>query len=143
MAAVAKAAQWAPRWRVVQQPNMNAPRLPSALQAARRESPSFNIKSPVNLWAKPSRHFSVTYQKPSRQQGDKAPSSGDGGHSNGTELPAFSLHGLGISRNMKLALVGILGIFGAMETWMYCKWIWQWCKGQADDEQTSKPVMGR
>ncbi|EFY94981.1 hypothetical protein X797_010519 [Metarhizium robertsii] len=142
MAAVAKAAQWAPRWRVVQHPNMNAPRLPSALQAARRESPCFNIKSPVNLWAKPSRHFSI-HQKPSRQQGDKAPAGEHGGHSNGTELPAFSLHGLGISRNMKLALVGILGIFGAMETWMYCKWIWQWCKGQADDEQTSKPVMGR
>ncbi|KAK9438585.1 hypothetical protein VB005_06731 [Metarhizium brunneum] len=142
MAAVAKAAQWAPRWRVVQHPNMNAPRLPSALQAARRESPPFNIKSPENLWAKPSRHFSI-HQKPSRQQGDKAPSGEHGGHSNGTELPAFSLHGLGISRNMKLALVGILGIFGAMETCMYGKWIWQWYKGQADDEQMSKPVIGR
>ncbi|KID83835.1 hypothetical protein MGU_08920 [Metarhizium guizhouense ARSEF 977] len=139
MAAVAKVAQWAPRWRVVQQPN--APKVASALQAATRESPFPNIKSPENWWAKPSRHFSVN-QTPSRQQGDKAPSGEHGGHSNGTELPAFSLQGLGISRNMKLALVGILCIFGAMETCMYGKWIRQWYKGQADDEQTSKPVSG-
>lgn len=57
---------------------------------------------------------------------------------NNPELPAFSLEGLGISRNMKLVIIGILCAFGTMETWMYCKWIWRWWKGEANGDQAGK-----
>ena len=45
------------------------------------------------------------------------------------ELPSLSFEGLGISRNMKFLLFGILGVFGTMETWVYCKWIYRWWYG--------------
>lgn len=46
------------------------------------------------------------------------------------ELPKFSLDGLGLGKNMKIFLVVVLCIFGTMETWFYCKAIWQWWKGE-------------
>lgn len=46
------------------------------------------------------------------------------------ELPKFSFEGLGISKNMKLFLIGILGVLGTIETWFWCKAIWRWYNGE-------------
>jgi hypothetical protein len=53
------------------------------------------------------------------------------------QLPGFSLAGLGISKNMRLLLIAILSVFGTIETWMYCKWIWSWWKGELKSEQSA------
>lgn len=45
------------------------------------------------------------------------------------ELPAFSLDGLGVSKNMKIALYTVLGIYGTIETWFWCKWAYHWWYG--------------
>ncbi|KAJ6439798.1 N-terminal binuclear Zn cluster-containing/DNA binding domain-containing protein [Purpureocillium lavendulum] len=42
--------------------------------------------------------------------------------------------GLGLSKNMKVFLIVVVSIFGTMETWMYCKAIWRWWKGGAEDK---------
>ncbi|KAI5459343.1 hypothetical protein BGZ63DRAFT_390744 [Mariannaea sp. PMI_226] len=49
--------------------------------------------------------------------------------------PAFSFEALGLSRNMKVFLIIILSIFGTLETWFYCKAIWQWWKGGSNREE--------
>ncbi|PGG98820.1 hypothetical protein AJ80_09457 [Polytolypa hystricis UAMH7299] len=50
------------------------------------------------------------------------------------EYPTFSLDSLGLSRNMKIFLIGILCVFGTMETWFWCKAIWRWWKGGEKEE---------
>lgn len=46
------------------------------------------------------------------------------------EMPAFSLSGLGLSKNMRIGLLVIISIFGTIETWFYCQAIWRWWKGK-------------
>lgn len=46
--------------------------------------------------------------------------------------PAFSFEALGVSKNMKIVLLGILSILGTIETWVWCKAIWYWWKGDSD-----------
>ncbi|PGH10503.1 hypothetical protein AJ79_05431 [Helicocarpus griseus UAMH5409] len=71
----------------------------------------------------------------SNKQAEKKSSSvGDGGGGDGRddsppEYPKFSLEGLGMSRNMKMVMYGLIGVLGTMETWFYCKAIWRWWKG--------------
>lgn len=48
----------------------------------------------------------------------------------GSDLPAFSLDTLGLSKNMKIFLFVLLSIFGTIETWIWCKAIWRWWKGE-------------
>ncbi|KAI9043040.1 uncharacterized protein KD926_004543 [Aspergillus affinis] len=50
------------------------------------------------------------------------------------ELPALNLDSLGLSKNMKIFLMVLLGIFGTMETYVYCRAIWRWWKGSGDGE---------
>lgn len=76
-------------------------------------------------------------QKPAKQPPIDPQSTGQNNDSNNPELPAFSLDGLGISKNMKLVIIGILCVFGTMETWMYCKWIWRWWKGEQNAESST------
>ena len=45
------------------------------------------------------------------------------------EYPPFSFEALGISRNMKLVIIGLLSVFGTLESWFWCKAIWRWWKG--------------
>jgi preprotein translocase subunit SecF len=45
-------------------------------------------------------------------------------------MPAFSLSGLGLSKNMRIGLLVIISIFGTIETWFYCQAIWRWWKGK-------------
>ncbi|KAL6407015.1 putative cutinase transcription factor 1 protein [Ilyonectria robusta] len=49
--------------------------------------------------------------------------------------PAFSFEALGVSKNMKIVLLGILTIFGTIETWVWCKAIWYWWKSDSDVEK--------
>lgn len=50
------------------------------------------------------------------------------------EYPKFSFEALGVSRNMKIALIVVLTIFGSIETWFWCRAIWQWWKGDQGQE---------
>ena len=53
-------------------------------------------------------------------------------------MPSFSLKDLGLSKNMRLVVIGIISVFGTMETWLYCKAIWRWWKsGEEEAKQTS------
>lgn len=45
-------------------------------------------------------------------------------------MPAFSLQGLGISKNMKMALIVLVSIMGTMETWTYYTWWRNWYYGE-------------
>ncbi|CAI6064835.1 unnamed protein product [Clonostachys chloroleuca] len=45
------------------------------------------------------------------------------------EMPSFNLNSLGLSKNMKILVLGIISIFGTIETWFWCKAIWRWWKG--------------
>ena len=45
------------------------------------------------------------------------------------QAPSFSFEGLGISRNMKIVLLVILGGFGSIETYFWCRAIWTWWVG--------------
>lgn len=98
-------------------------RIPNGVQYRARFSQPVMVRVALN-----SRTFSSHQPFRSEQKPvDKTQHNSQGNPS----LPAFSLDGLGISKNMKIALIGILCIFGTMETWVYCKWIWRWWK---DDE---------
>ena len=82
-----------------------------------------------------------TNKKPSGQQTDVPNAktfASQGTQANGNpELPKVSLDGLGLGKNMKVFLVVVLCIFGTMETWFYCKAIWQWWKGKTGVEKGS------
>ncbi|KAH7147691.1 hypothetical protein DER46DRAFT_615613 [Fusarium sp. MPI-SDFR-AT-0072] len=49
--------------------------------------------------------------------------------------PAFSLNSLGLSRRTRIVVMVVLSIFGTIETWVWCKAIWQWRKGRREAEQ--------
>lgn len=109
------------------------------LQAAHRPQPQPQPRTLLSLNALCfTRLFSVAARLQVDQKPAKLPIDTQGTeprNSNDTpELPAFSLDGLGISKNMKLALIAILCVFGTIETWMYCKWIWRWWKGEQNAE---------
>lgn len=53
------------------------------------------------------------------------------------EMPAFSLQGLGISKNMKVALVGLICVFGTMETYTYYRWFKSWYYGETKEDGTA------
>lgn len=48
------------------------------------------------------------------------------------QAPSVSFEGLGISRNMKVVLLVILGVFGSIETYFWCRAIWTWWKGDEE-----------
>ena len=53
------------------------------------------------------------------------------------EIPQFSLDGLGISPNMKKVIIGIVCIFGTMETYTYYIWIKnRWFPDERKREET-------
>ncbi|QSS59849.1 hypothetical protein I7I51_04645 [Histoplasma capsulatum] len=53
-------------------------------------------------------------------------SQGSTGINSNPEIPTFSFEGLGLSRNMKMVVLGLVGVFGTVETWFWCKAIWRW-----------------
>ncbi|GME55546.1 hypothetical protein GTA08_BOTSDO12540 [Neofusicoccum parvum] len=54
------------------------------------------------------------------------------------DYPPFSFEALGVSKNMKMVLIGLLSVFGTIETWFWCKAIWRWWKGDGKDEEEHK-----
>ncbi|KAI1404571.1 hypothetical protein F4819DRAFT_111389 [Hypoxylon fuscum] len=50
----------------------------------------------------------------------------------------FSLEGLDLSRNTKIAVIAILSIFGTIESIFWIKWIWTWLKVDKEEEPESK-----
>ncbi|CAG9989525.1 unnamed protein product [Clonostachys byssicola] len=63
-------------------------------------------------------------QNDRRQQAD-----GRNNNNGDVEMPSFNLNSLGLSKNMKILVLGIISIFGTVETWFWCKAIWRWWKG--------------
>lgn len=55
----------------------------------------------------------------------------------GSEPPTFSLKALGLSKNMRLGVLTLLGIFGTIETWFYCQWALRWWRGDGEKEAQS------
>ncbi|KYK57389.1 hypothetical protein DCS_04398 [Drechmeria coniospora] len=95
-----------------------------------RQQPSFHrILAPTT-----SRH--LTSHAPLRSKEDnQQPSQGGQGNSNPGELPAFSFNGLGASPAVKNAIIVVICILGTIETWVWCKWIWNWWKGSGAEAE--------
>lgn len=51
------------------------------------------------------------------------------------QAPSVSFEGLGISRNMKIVLLVILGVFGSVETYFWCRAAWIWWVGGGEEEE--------
>lgn len=54
------------------------------------------------------------------------------------QTPSVTLEALGIGKNMKLFLIAVLGVFGTIETWFWCKAIWIWWKGDREGGEIVK-----
>ncbi len=85
------------------------------------------------------RLFSTSVLLQSKQDHHQAqPAQGRQTEGGNPELPSFSLNGLGASKGVKTAIIIILCIFGTMETWMWCKWAWNWWKGSDTQKQPAQ-----
>ncbi|OAX80427.1 hypothetical protein ACJ72_05239 [Emergomyces africanus] len=84
-----------------------------------------------------SRQPQATGNKQRSQQHDvkKKHDQEDTGKSGNPEFPTFSFEGLGLSRNMKMVVLGFVGVLGTIETWFWCQAIWTWWKGGAEEVQ--------
>lgn len=80
----------------------------------------------------PSSPFSTHALRRNKQSGpgDRPPTN--------PEMPPFSLDGLGISKNMKMVLIGLICIFGTMETYTYYRWIKNWYYGESKESGAVK-----
>lgn len=76
-------------------------------------APLLNVKGPGRGSSKP------------RSDAEKASSE----HEDPFSTPSVSLESLGIGKNMKIFLLGVLCVLGTIETWFWCKAIWIWWKG--------------
>ncbi|KAI6323294.1 hypothetical protein ACKVWC_008699 [Pyricularia oryzae] len=45
------------------------------------------------------------------------------------QLPKVTFESLGVTGPLKWVIVGLLTVFGTIETWVWCKAIWRWWKG--------------
>ncbi|OJD16805.1 hypothetical protein AJ78_03048 [Emergomyces pasteurianus Ep9510] len=120
-----------------------------------RAFPHSLTTSPTLPTAKASANFSTTshgfFHSSSRQlqgTGDKHQSQQhdvkknhvqeDTSKNGNPEFPTLSFAGLGLSRNMKILVLGLVGVLGTIETWFWCKAIWRWWKGAPEDEDEQK-----
>ncbi|KAI1377418.1 hypothetical protein F4677DRAFT_57021 [Hypoxylon crocopeplum] len=89
---------------------------------------------------KPSTHMTTSKFSTSRSRlATKQPNKDDSSKQSESPPPMqFSLDGLGMSRNTKIAVIIILSIFGTMESIFYIRWIWRWLAGTKDEEPESK-----
>lgn len=85
------------------------------------------VSQPAALSQIRSLRYSTNATGPSKTN-KSAPEPKQNGSAN-PEIPAFSFEALGVGRNMKIFLIICLSIFGTMETWFYCKWIYRWWYG--------------
>ncbi|RYO86397.1 hypothetical protein DL766_006973 [Monosporascus sp. MC13-8B] len=49
------------------------------------------------------------------------------------EIPRISFADLGMSRNVKVVVYVLIGIFGTIESIVWTQAIWRWFKGEKDD----------
>ncbi|OGM45031.1 hypothetical protein ABOM_005762 [Aspergillus bombycis] len=52
------------------------------------------------------------------------------------QYPSFNFESLGMSKGTKAFVIAILCCFGTMETWFWCKAIWRWWQGKAEEVGT-------
>ncbi|RYP09032.1 hypothetical protein DL764_001528 [Monosporascus ibericus] len=57
----------------------------------------------------------------------------DGKTPGSPELPQISFADLGMSRNVKVVVYVLIGIFGTIESVFWAQAIWRWFKGEKDD----------
>ncbi|KAH7251114.1 hypothetical protein BKA59DRAFT_471631 [Fusarium tricinctum] len=50
--------------------------------------------------------------------------------------PAFNLNSLGLGKQMKIAVIIIISIFGTIETWFWCTAIWRWWQGLGEPSKS-------
>ncbi|KAH7052342.1 hypothetical protein B0J12DRAFT_661305 [Macrophomina phaseolina] len=50
------------------------------------------------------------------------------------EPPSFSLRALGLSRNMRIGVLTLVGIYGTIETWFYYQWALQWWRNRGVED---------
>jgi hypothetical protein len=80
------------------------------------------------------------------RQGSQRGTKSSATESNEVEIPIFSLDGLGLSKNGKRFVIGILCVLGTIETWFWCRAGWRWWKGGeaekfgSDDAATAPDV---
>ncbi|UNI16440.1 hypothetical protein JDV02_002872 [Purpureocillium takamizusanense] len=111
---------------------------PSVARAAPRLSP-FSLATAHPRVCRTSRPFCTSVPLRSKHDQHQSQPVQDRQHEGGNpELPSFSLNGLGASKGVKTAIIIILGIFGTMETWMWCKWAWNWWKGSDSQKQAAQ-----
>ncbi|KAI0779829.1 hypothetical protein C8Q74DRAFT_718734 [Fomes fomentarius] len=63
---------------------------------------------------------------------DARPSSGN------SDYPSFTFEELGISKNMKVVILTIIGILGTVETWTWARVIWHWWEGGNGETDETK-----
>ncbi|KAL4881770.1 hypothetical protein BJY04DRAFT_188093 [Aspergillus karnatakaensis] len=56
------------------------------------------------------------------------------------QLPKISLEGLGISKNVRIVLYTLLGIWGTFETYFYYQAVMRWWRGKNRGEDKSEEV---
>ena len=52
-------------------------------------------------------------------------------------MPQVNFKDLGMSRNVKIFVYLIIGVFATMETVFWAKAIWRWFKGKQEEEEVS------
>ncbi|PGG99096.1 hypothetical protein GX51_06436 [Blastomyces parvus] len=81
-------------------------------------------------------HDNVKNDTSAQEQAGK-PNSGSNS-SNNPQFPTLRFETLGLSGNMKILVLVLLGTLGTVETWFWCKAIWRWWKGAGDEEETDE-----
>ncbi|KAH7042263.1 hypothetical protein B0J12DRAFT_579520 [Macrophomina phaseolina] len=71
---------------------------------------------------------------PSLRPGQRSDPKHDSEPSANPDYPPFSFEALGVSKNMKMGIIGLLSVFGTIETWFWCKAIWRWWNGESKAE---------
>ncbi|KKZ67589.1 hypothetical protein EMCG_06648 [[Emmonsia] crescens] len=77
------------------------------------------------------------HQRGAKKNGANEHASQDGN----PEFPTLSFEGLGLSRNMKIVVLGLVGVLGTMEAWFWCKAIRRWWKG-IEEERDEEYIGG-
>ncbi|KAH7234786.1 uncharacterized protein BKA55DRAFT_579452 [Fusarium redolens] len=101
------------------------PRVPTLRSLQRipiTQTTNFSLTSPISQ--------KRMTQDPRRSKAQQDEASGPN-----PSYPAFSLESLGLSKRTRIVVLVVLSIFGTIETWFWCKAIWQWRKGHREGEK--------
>jgi hypothetical protein len=101
------------------------------------------LRQPSALPLSPSSPFSTNNTRHNKQANSSPKKPNNNDHpstKSNPEIPSFSFEGLGISQNMKRVIIGIICIFGTMETYTYYRWISNWYYGEGADKEAEGAV---